>query len=208
MYAIRSYYAVVPTLLPKLFNDKWWNFKALRTVESNLGLRSVWYFLNQDGSPHDAKYTWDEPRVQQLIKYLESESCEIGLHGSIKTALNQNSMLEAKAKLESLTAHPVVGTRQHFLKMTVPNTLGIQQQVGLLYDSTMGFAEHEGFRTSYCYPYHPYDHMNDCMLDIWEFPLAIMDTTYLGYRHLNYTQMTQATQVLVDEVHQFSYNFV
>jgi hypothetical protein len=195
--------AILPTIFPGYKSDPWWNFKELRQLEKSLKFKSIWYFLNRDGSPHDAKYNLEENRIKQLINNLEAEGCEAGLHGSIKTATDNKSMRKAKKRLSTIANKTIVGTRQHFLKFHYPSTLQIQQKNGLKYDSSMGFAEHDGFRNSYCYPFKPYDHANDQMMDIWEFPLAIMDTTLFGYRNLNYNEMHNTFQLLTEEIKKF-----
>jgi len=195
--------AVLPTFFPGYKKDPWWNFDELRQIEKKLDIRSVWYFLNRDGSSHDAKYILEENRIKKLIYKLISHKCEIGLHGSIKTSNSLNDLNLAKERLQNITKNEVVGTRQHFLKLSYPSTLLIQQECGLKYDSTLGFAEHEGFRNSYCYPFHPYDFENDTMMTIWEFPLAIMDTTLFGYRGLNNREIIDSSKVIIEEVKQF-----
>ncbi|MCG8582740.1 MAG: polysaccharide deacetylase family protein [Bacteroidales bacterium] len=195
--------AILPTFFPGYKEDPWWNFKALRQLEKSLKLKSVWYFLNRDGSPHDAKYYLEENRIKLLINNLEAEGCEIGMHGSIKTATDNKAMRKAKKRMDAVTNKAITGTRQHFLKFHYPLTLHIQQENDLQYDTSMAFAEHDGFRTSYCYPFKPYDHANDQMMNIWEFPLAIMDTTLFGYRNLDYKQMNESFELLINEISKF-----
>lgn len=198
-----TFEALLPTIFPGYKNDPWWNFKSIRKLERTLNIKSAWYFLNRDGSPHDAKYHLEEQRIKNLIFDLSSEGCEIGLHGSIKTATETTAMIRAKSRLDKLCHTPAVGTRQHFLKFHYPSTLKIQEEAGLQYDTTMGFAEHEGFRNSYCYPFRPYDHNKDEMLNIWEFPLTIMDTTLFGYRQLTYGNMKASIDNLMEECQRF-----
>lgn len=203
-----AFSALLPTFIPSSKNDPWWNFKSLRNQERELGFLSTWYFLNRDGSPHDAKYDFTENRIQSLIQFLQKEGCEIGLHGSIKTSSSQGDMTKAYGLLQSECNSVIKGTRQHFLMMKYPSTLQIQQEAGLKYDTTLGFAEHEGFRNSYCYPFRPFDHEKDLMLDIWEFPLAMMDTTLFGYRKMAYPEMLKSSENLINEITRFGGLFV
>ncbi|MCU4162542.1 polysaccharide deacetylase family protein [Carboxylicivirga caseinilyticus] len=203
-----AFKSILPTLLPGLKKDPWWNFNELRLLEKKHGLKSVWYFLNQDGSPHDAKYSLEEKRIIELISDLQDQGCEIGLHGSISTANDLTAMQNAYDRLAKIKGDTITGTRQHFLKFHYPQTLIIQEQVGLKYDTTVGFAEHEGFRNSYCYPFRPYDHKNDRMMDIWELPLNVMDGTLLGYRKLDFNEMARSIELLISEIRKFGGLFV
>ncbi len=200
--------SILPTFFPGYKADPWWNFKSLRKIERKLGLKSVWYFLNRDGSAHDAKYMLEERRIKDLIIDLQAQHCEVGLHGSIKTATSSEVLTKAKNRLQRISGKEITGTRQHFLKFLYPQTLHHQQKSGLKYDTTMGFAEHEGFRNSYCYPFHPFDHEKQEMMEIWEMPLSVMDTTLFGYRELEYAEMTSAVEQLIKEVNRFGGLFV
>ena len=62
------------------------------------------------------------------------------------------------------------------------------RQVGLAYDSTMTYADHEGFRCGTCHPFHPFDTAQDRELDLWEVPLVVMDGTLCNYRDLTTEQ--------------------
>ncbi len=52
------------------------------------------------------------------------------------------------------------------------------------YDSTLGFAEHYGFRNSYCLPFRPFDFRTGQAHDFLEIPLNVMDTTLHHPRYL------------------------
>jgi hypothetical protein len=49
----------------------------------------------------------------------------------------------------------------------------------------MGFAEHEGFRSGFSFPYYPYYFAEDRPFNVLEIPLTIMDNTLNQYRHMN-----------------------
>ena len=51
----------------------------------------------------------------------------------------------------------MVGGRQHYLRWKSPDTWRILEKTGLKYDVTLSFADHEGFRCGICFPYKPFD---------------------------------------------------
>ena len=195
--------SIVPTFIPGLKADPHWNFKWMRDVEKQFRMVSTWYFLNQDGSDHDAKYLFRDQGIKNVMEYLHNDSCEVGLHGSLKTADSTVSMSIALSELKKNFMFKVDGIRQHFLRFFMTETLSHQQAAGLRYDTTLGFAEHEGYRNSYCYPYRPYDFENDRMMDIWEFPLHVMDGTLFNYRKYSYDQAYNHIQLLLNESKKF-----
>ncbi|TAJ11181.1 hypothetical protein DMA11_17950 [Marinilabiliaceae bacterium JC017] len=195
--------SVLPTIFSCLAHDPYWSFRRLRKVEKLAGFKSVWYFLNRDGSPHDARYYFSDTRIREEMDVLLKDGCEVGLHASIKASEDAEAMSMAVRELKENLNVPVVGVRQHFLRFIMPDTFFHQQKTGLRYDTTLGFAEREGFRNSYCWPFKPYDHENDRMMDIWEFPLALMDATLFEYREQDYNQIEGSLDVLIQEVKKF-----
>ena len=195
--------SILPTIFPGLKNDPFWGFEKMRETEREYNITSSWYFLNRDGSPHDARYYFSEKRIKDVITFLENDGCEVGLHGSIKTASSQDAMNKAYSTLAESYPGEIIGIRQHFLKFFYPSTFKIQNKVGLKYDTTMGFAGHEGFRNGYCYPFKPYDLKNDRIIDVWEFPLNVMDGTLFYYRNLGFEDAEKALLEVVSEVEKF-----
>jgi hypothetical protein len=107
------------------------------------------------------------------------------------------------ANLKEASGAAIVGNRQHRLLWVHPDTASIESKAGLQYDSTLGFAAHEGFRNSYCYPFRIFDFTNDTTLDVWEFPLNVMDGTLLSYRNLPNEEALQKCKDLIQEVKKF-----
>lgn len=195
--------SILPTIFPGYKPDPFRNFKTMRKMEKKYGMVSSWYFLNRDGSDHDARYYFKEKSIRDIMNFLYHENCEIGLHGSLKTSSSKEAMIKALNKLKASFNYEVPGTRQHYLKFSNPDTYRIQQQCGIKYDTTVGFAEHEGYRNSYCYPFHPYNFDNDTMMDIWEFPLIVMDGTLFYYREHNYESAMKSIENLLIETLKF-----
>ena len=71
----------------------------------------------------------------------------------------------------------VTGVRYHYLRALYHETLPLLEQAGFTYDTTMAFAEHEGFRCGCSFPFRPYSLAEERPLDLVELPLAVMDGT-------------------------------
>ena len=184
-------------------DNPYWNFNLLRKLEREHNFRSIFFFLDQGVKHADAYYSFHEERVKKLFRYLQEEGCEIALHGPVRSLSSQDTMIASLAKLKEASQAPVIGNRQHRLLWSHPETAVIESRAGLQYDSTLGFAAHEGFRNSYCYPFRIFDFANDKMLDVWEFPLTVMDGTLLSYRSLTNQEALQKCKDLIREVKKF-----
>ena len=93
-------------------------------------------------------------------------------------------MADNLKEVQTLSSKKITKSRQHWLSFKYPRTLRILENLNIEYDSSWGFAEHCGWRNSYCCPFHPYDLENDRMMDIQELPLNAMDVTFFQYMGL------------------------
>jgi hypothetical protein len=184
--------------------DPYWNFEFLRKIEKKHGINSCYYFLHKDVPHIDSYYDFNEKKIKNLIKMLEEDNCEIGIHGSVKTVDNVELMKSQIDKLNSITSSKVIGCRQHRLTFHIPDTMKILEKNGVRYDTSLGFAEHEGFRNSYCHPFKLFDFENDRMIDVWEFPLNMMDRTLLEFRNLTFLEIITNVNSLLDEIEKFN----
>lgn len=197
------FYFLTKWLNPFDHDNPYWSFDYLLQLEKEYKLTSTFFFLNRGVRHIDSYYNFSQKRIAHLIEHLQQEGCEIGLHGTVRSAND----LEVKAKnldqLNSVIADSVMGNRQHRLTYIHPLTMKNLVKNGIKYDSTLGFASHEGFRHSYCLPYHPYDFKNDKMINIWEIPLIVMDGTLFDYRGLSYDEARHSVENILAEIKRF-----
>jgi peptidoglycan/xylan/chitin deacetylase (PgdA/CDA1 family) len=117
--------------------------------------------------------------VGEMIQEIDCRGWEIGLHASWYSFNNVDEMERQKEALEIAVDHEIVSIRQHYLHYDIRFTPYIQNEVGLKYDSTLGFNDNVGFRFGTCYPWHLYDLENENELSITEVPLVIQDCALL-----------------------------
>jgi hypothetical protein len=183
--------------------DPYWNFEEMIKFEKELGIHSTFYFLHNENRKTASNYKLGDKKIKTLIKTLKDSGFEVGLHGTISSATNRESMLQqVKSFVDELDYAPL-GIRQHFLCFSNPLTFKLQEEAGLKYDTTLIFAEHEGFRNGYCYPFYPYDFENEKKMNILEIPLLFMESGALKYRNLSFDEIKQSVFNLIDEVKKF-----
>jgi len=142
------------------------------------------YFLKAGWtSKHDVSYRLSDGSMRRYLAALKSDGHEIGLHPSYNTHLDGSRMALEKQRLDEACGVKSAGVRQHFLRFQAGQTWRIQAGEGFLYDSTLGFPDHEGFRVSFCHPFRAYDVERDEPMKLWELPLVGMDGTFQSYRN-------------------------
>jgi hypothetical protein len=103
-----------------------------------------------------------------------------GLHKSLSATKMADEFERLKIYDDTLFCQ-----RYHFLKFDWPQACIEIEQAGIKLDSSLGFAEHIGFRNSYGLPFKPYDMANDRPYNFIEVPLNIMDRTLQMYMQLD-----------------------
>lgn len=169
-------------------SDPYWNFEEIMSIEERFGFTSSFYFMNGGISDKDNRYSIKNRHVKSLIKDIRDRGNEVGYHGSF-CSFNKPYMIKCeKDGLDKIIGDKSIGTRQHFLRFQVPYTWRYQKMAGLLYDTTLGYADKIGFRSGICMPYYPYDILNDKVIKIWEIPLIAMDGTFVSYLKVKKSQ--------------------
>jgi hypothetical protein len=159
--------------------------RRLARISRTFGMRSAFFFMGADGSTHDNGYRVGSRPVRRLISELTSQGFELGFHPGYRTHSDPARFSVEKQRLDRALGTSRYGGRQHFLRFRVPDTWRLWEREGLAYDSTLTFAEREGFRCGTCHPYRPFDFEQNRELDIWEVPLIVMDGTLHQYRRLS-----------------------
>lgn len=161
----------------------------LADLSEEYGFSSSFYFMAAKPTVFDVGYNPGSPAVRRCIDNLLERGHEIGFHPGYYTFDDPTRFSEEKARLRRAMNGNPPGGRQHYLRFRVPATWRCWEESGMQYDSTMTYADHEGFRCGTCHPFHPFDFERNTELNVLEVPLIIMDATLLHYRNLAPTQV-------------------
>lgn len=188
----------------KAKNNPNWNFEYLIEQEQKNEICSAFYFLPKDKKHQDSTYSFNEKRIKELFQYILNSKCEVGIHGTVNSVENLEVLKMIIADLKNNASIEKLGIRQHRLLYKLPLTSINQAKAGVTYDTTLSFAEHEGFRNSYCLPFKLYDFDHDKAIDVWQIPLNAMDVTLFHYRKLNNKKALQSILEIIQEVEKFN----
>lgn len=174
--------------------DPYSTFEFIMNASEHVGLLSAFYFIcGRSAGALDGSYSIRETWVQRIMKTIHERGHEIGLHASFNTfdqpaLLRQERQELAQVAANIGVAQPVWGGRQHYLRWECPTTWQAWEDADLAYDSTLGFADHVGFRTGCCfeYPVFNLDSRKPCKLV--ERPLVVMEGTLLGKSYMNVSE--------------------
>ncbi len=176
----RLYQAI--TLKKDIFN----NFDEWMEIEDNYGFRSSFYFLSrkylESIFSRDRRYSIKKKSLKKKIQEIRQKGWEVGLHGY------QNSPVKLKNEkrlIDSIVGSEVIGVRQHYVDIRIPETWHYYQNIGLKYDASFGFHDVFGFRAGTSFPFFPYDLENDRKIPLLVIPALLMDTLFIGEGEIN-----------------------
>ena len=78
-----------------------------------------------------------------------------------------------KLRLEYIINRPVICSRQHYLRLSLPDTYQNLLDIDLKEDYTMGYEKSAGFRASTCTPFYFYDLDFEILTPLKIFPFAL-----------------------------------
>lgn len=158
--------------------------ERLADISRRYGFKSAFYFMAARRSFKDSGYRPEAPAVRKCIGGLRHQGFELGFHPSYRAFENRGLFAWEKARMDRCLGETRYGGRQHYLRFRVPETWRQWEECGLAYDSTLCFADWEGFRCGTCHPYRPFDLERNREIGVSEIPLVVMDDTLRLYRHL------------------------
>ena len=190
--------------------DAWDNLEAVAAATAKYGARATFFVLAEHRKGPDGTPNADYHLSQALgARYgaLHRKGHEIAFHGSIGTATDAAQFGRERTVLQNKLGDVPrpAGLRFHYLRWDPCRTLPALAKAAVSFDSTLGFAEHFGFRHSYCHPFYPFDFAGGQASDVLEIPLNVMDATlhHPNYLHLRADEVLPALRPMVDEVAKF-----
>lgn len=153
-------------------------------LENSYGIHATYFFKAGGNDKRDITYSLRNPFVRSAISRLTSAGHQIGLHPSFNTYLDKAMWKKEMGKLNTISLN-IISSRQHYLRLRLPETFRLIDEMGIRTESTLGFAERHGFRNGMCHPFHPYDLERERTFRFLEFPLHVMDGTLATYQGLD-----------------------
>lgn len=163
---------------------RWESIRRLRAVAERHGVRSTWFVKGGAWAPEDVPVRLDR-RFRGRLRSLSAAGHAVGWHPGYGAHDHAGRLALERGRLGAALGHAPTVARTHFLRWAEPATPRLLLANGVRIDSTLGFAEHEGFRRGTAHPFRLYDVAADRATDLWEMPLAAMDTTLYTHRSLS-----------------------
>lgn len=162
-------------------------FSEMEEFASYSDEKPIYYFISGGNTNYDTNYHISGGNASRAIKHILNKGFEIGLHSSYNAIIGDVDIKTEKSALEKIAGN-VNFIRQHFLRFSVPEIWTKSEKAGFLVDSSMIFPLIFGFRTGCCSKHRVFDVRERKMLNIYELPVSVMDTTLIHYSDDEYLE--------------------
>lgn len=199
-----------------VFADENYTFNLIMDISEKHNLTSCFYMMEAQGlSDVDGNYPLDNPYITNLMKSIHSRGHEIGLHPSYVSYKDGEEIKREAQRLSSI-CHEIgikqmqFGGRQHLLRWQCPDTWQHYEDAGLVYDTSLSYADHIGFRCGVCYEYPVFNLKTRQILKLKERPLIVMECSALDDRYMNlpHTKALQRIRILKNACRKYNGDFV
>ncbi len=187
--------------------DPFDTYEFFDSLNETHNLTPAVFFAVGDNGEFDKNLDYRNRTFRKLVSRL---SCRYrnGLHSSCASWKNSKILHAEKTRLELITRRKVIASRQHYLKLSFPETYRSLLHAGIEKDFTMGYAELPGFRAGMCFPYPWYDlkEEKETRLEIW--PFQVMDGTLNHYMKLSPGEAVEKTREIINSVKEVNGIFI
>ena len=159
---------------------------TLLQLEAHHGIAATWFVICAEPTLRsivagDATYRPDSPATGRILSAVAHAGHEIGLHGSFATGESAERLISQRRALDRLSGRPIVGVRQHFLRMRPGAAQRNMVDAGFEYDATWGFADRNGFRLGVADVVPAWDANSAMTIPLDLLPLMWMDRALSKY---------------------------
>jgi hypothetical protein len=195
------------SVLINLQNDPEYTFGFLQQLDKKYNLKPIYFWLLGNHSEHDKNIPWDNRTFQNLIRRI-AKTHQVGLHPSYLSNYNDATLTMEKDRFESITKQTLTISRQHYLKLRLPETYRRLIGLGVEADYSMGYSDNVGFRAGICTPFYWFDLTENKATNLQIHPFAVMEITMKEYLKLDTKEAFICVKNLIEEVKKVEGTFI
>jgi hypothetical protein len=194
--------------------DPFNTFKEILSLSNEYNVKSYFNFFGENTlESYDCIYNLRDEVIINIIKEIINEGHQIGFHPSYFTNQDRFLLLKQFDKLKWVCDMIGIeqkkwGSRQHYLKWDVTCTAEYLNDIGLDFDSTLGYYDMPGFRCGTCYSFPIFDLSNRKTLNLFEFPLLAMECSFFDYAKMSIDEAINYALELLTKTLSYNGDFV
>ncbi|MFP4556916.1 MAG: polysaccharide deacetylase family protein [Bacteroidales bacterium] len=169
--------------------------------------QAIWFFLGGKYGKYDKHISPKKKAMQRIVKDVDKRF-NVGVHPSYGSGVVYERVKSETDILSAIIERMVTQSRQHFLRVQLPQTYHLLSAIDITEDYSMGYSNAIGFRASTCTPYPFFDLLNNEVLPIKMVPFQVMDRALLQGLNLTAQEAVNRTLDLAIRVKEVGGEFV
>jgi len=167
-----------------LRKDPFDSFSLLVRLQKKYSIKMSYFFLLANYSRYDRNISYNKTKLHSLIKAVGDRS-NLGLHPSYYSNSSPEKFKLEKDRLESIANFRINSSRQHYIKLQLPETYRHLIDIEIFDDYTMGYADNIGYRASTSEVFYFYDLDFEIQTPLRIHPFVVSD--YAMGKNLGYS---------------------
>ena len=187
--------------------DPYDQYDYIREIHTRFGLKPFYFILFADHGKDDNNVNLSGKVFRQLLLDL-NKSGTVGIHPSLTSNKHPEVLLSEINGLSNILGHKIVKSRQHFLKISFPDTCRELIKLGITDDYSLGYASSPGFRAGIADPFPFFDLVCDRPEQLMIHPVALMDVTLKDYLKISPDEAIELCRLFIDTIKAVNGEFV
>jgi uncharacterized protein DUF7033 len=181
-------------VLRKKQRDPYDAYEWLDSLHLYCRVKPYYFFLvAKEQKGYDKNISPGENALQDLIQY-HARGYTIGIHPSWQSGDDEQILKEEIEWLEYIADKKIVHSRQHYIRLALPETYRRLIQARIEKDFSMGYGSTNGFRASVASSFFWYDLEKEQQTTLQIFPFCFMDAN--SFYEQKYSAQQAMTELL------------
>ncbi|MCB5249604.1 MAG: hypothetical protein RBS16_04590 [Candidatus Cloacimonadales bacterium] len=160
-------------------NEPYWNFQEINEKEREVKARSTWFFHAKSNKIDNTDYYLDDYDLQDELKAIVNYGSEIAFLPT-KKASETNSFENEYEQFSKILKIKKTGIRHLYRSNLSENSLILEREYGIVYDSTRESNKSYGFPSGVCTPYKVWSNtLKNKNKPIWEIPINFNEKSFI-----------------------------
>jgi hypothetical protein len=167
--------------------DPYNTFTYLHEQLRPLAANSRFFIQVSEHGKYDKTISLQNKNFAAIVKEI-GEHYETGMHPGYESGRSIEGINREKDVLENFLQKKITRSRQHFLRLKLPQTYEHLLAAGITHDYTMGFADHIGFRAGTAHSFRFFNPLENTPSQLVVHPFCLMEVSLKNYMKLDVSQ--------------------
>jgi hypothetical protein len=185
--------------------DPFDTYDYLMDISEKVGVKSYFFLHSSTSAKQDVN---NDKFLKEISQKILKRGHYLGYHPSYNAYNDFELFIKDKEKIENIIEQKLTVGRAHFLRFEIPTTWQIWENANMQWDSSLSYADKEGFRCGVCYPYSVFNIISRKKLNLKERPLIVMEGSFTTYQDTTPQDMEEKIKLLMKKVKKYDGEFV